>query len=60
MDKQEKTMLDLIKSKLGNRKGHDGIVLIAAGITFLLLKPIANIVAVAAIGYGAWTICMDE
>lgn len=53
-------MFDLIKMKLSERKGHDGVVLIVAGLAFLMLKPIANVIALGAIFYGAWTIYTDE
>jgi len=53
-------MLDLIKMKLSERKGHDGVVLIVAGLAFLMFKPLASLIAMFAIFYGAWTIYTDE
>lgn len=38
----------------------DGVVLVVAGVSYLLLKPIAVLVAYLAIGYGAWTIYTEE
>lgn len=53
-------MLDFLKDRLTERTSHDGLVLIAAGVAFLVLKPIANLVALIAIGYGAWTFYTEE
>lgn len=49
-----------IKARLKERTTLDGAVLIGAGIAFLIFKPIASIVAYAAIGYGAWTLWKKE
>jgi len=49
-----------IVSRLSERTTLDGAILIGAGIAFLIFKPIASIVAYAAIGYGAWTIWKKE
>jgi hypothetical protein len=49
-----------ITSRLNERTTLDGAVLVAAGIAFLIFKPIASLVAYAAIGYGAWTIWKRE
>ena len=49
-----------IKTRLKERTTLDGAVLIGAGIAFLIFKPIASIVAYAAIAYGAWTIWKKE
>jgi len=38
----------------------DGVVLVVAGVSYLVLKPIASVVAASAIGYGAWTIYTKE
>jgi hypothetical protein len=53
-------MLDLFTSRIKERTSVDGLVLIGAGITFLILKPIANLVALGAIAYGAWTFYKKE
>lgn len=34
----------------------DGAVLIAAGVSYFLFKPVFSIVAIAAILYGIWTV----
>ena len=49
-----------IKKRLEERTTLDGAVLIAAGIAFLIFKPIAALVAYGAIAYGAWTIWKAE
>ena len=49
-----------IKKRLEERTTLDGAVLIGAGIAFLIFKPIAALVAYAAIAYGAWTIWKAE
>lgn len=49
-----------INQRLNERTSWDGAVLIAAGIAFLIFKPIAAIVAYGAIAYGAWTIWKSE
>ena len=49
-------MKDWIIKRLSERTSLDGVVLIAAGVSFLIFKPIASLVAYGAIAYGAWTI----
>ena len=49
-----------INARLGERTTLDGAVLIGAGVAFLIFKPIASLVAYAAIAYGAWTIYKRE
>jgi hypothetical protein len=49
-----------IMDRLGERTTLDGAVLIGAGVAFLIFKPIASIVAYAAIAYGAWTLFKKE
>jgi len=53
-------ILGYISKRLNERTTWDGIVLIAAGVAFLIFKPIASLVAYAAIAYGAWTIWKAE
>ena len=53
-------MKQWITSRLKERTTIDGAVLVAAGVAFLIFKPIAGIVAYVAIGYGAWTIWKKE
>lgn len=49
-----------IEKRLQERTSHDGLVLIGAGVAFLILQPIADIVAYLAIAYGAWTFYKKE
>ena len=49
-----------IVDRLGERTTLDGAVLIGAGIAFLIFKPIASLVAYAAIAYGTWTLFKKE
>lgn len=49
-----------ITSRINERTTLDGAVLIGAGVAFLIFKPIASLVAYAAIAYGAWTIWKKE
>ncbi len=49
-----------ITSRFSERTTWDGVVLIAAGLSFFLLKPIASIVAALAVLYGLWTILQPE
>ncbi len=57
-------MIAIIKSwlveRLKERTSWDGIVLISAGVVYLVFEPIASIVAYGAIGYGAWTLWKKE
>jgi hypothetical protein len=53
-------MIDFITSRIKERTSIDGLILIGAGITFLILKPIANLVALGAIAYGGWTFYKKE
>lgn len=49
-----------INERLKERTTIDGAVLVGAGVAFLIFKPIASLVAYAAIAYGAWTIYKSE
>lgn len=49
-----------IKERLKERTTWDGTVLIAGGVAYLVLGPIAEVAAWAAIGYGAWTLWKKE
>jgi len=49
-----------IKERLKERTSWDGVVLIAAGVVYLVFEPIASIVAYGAIAYGAWTLWKKE
>ncbi len=49
-----------MNARIKERTTLDGALLIVARISFLIFKPIASIVAYAAIVYGGWTIWKSE
>lgn len=49
-----------LKDRLFERTSVDGIVLIASGLAFILLGPIAKLLAYAAVAYGIWTFIKKE
>jgi len=49
-----------INARIKERTTLDGVILVVAGVSFLILKPIAALAAYAAIAYGAWTIWKSE
>lgn len=51
---------DWIIARLKERTSWDGAVLIAAGVAYIVLGPLAKVAAYAAIGYGVWTIWKKE
>jgi len=53
-------MTKWILARFKERTSWDGVALIAAGIAFLFIKPIASLVAYAAILYGAYTLWKKE
>tara|TARA_A200000159_G_scaffold49988_1_gene46208 strand:- start:3513 stop:3686 length:174 start_codon:yes stop_codon:yes gene_type:complete len=57
-------MLDKFKSWVGDRfkerTSWDGAMLVLLGVLVLIAKPIAGLLAYAAIAYGAWTIYKSE
>jgi hypothetical protein len=57
---EEILLTKFIKNRLRERTTLDGAVLIAAGVAFLIFKPIAGIIAYAAIIYGAYTIVKKD
>jgi hypothetical protein len=60
MQERRLNMKKFIIDRLGERTTLDGAVLIGAGVAFLIFKPIASLVAYAAIAYGAWTLFKKE
>ena len=48
------------KNRLQERTTWDGIILVAAGVAFLVVEPFAKIIAYGAILYGGWTIWKNE
>lgn len=53
-------MTKWISDRVKERTSLDGVVLIGAGVAFLIFKPIASLVAYAAIMYGIWTFWKSE
>ncbi len=49
-----------INSRIKERTTLDGAILIIAGVSFLIFKPIAALAAYGAIAYGIWTIWKKE
>jgi hypothetical protein len=49
-----------LKNRLQERSTWDGIILVVAGVAFLVLEPFAKLIAYGAIVYGAWTIWKNE
>jgi len=49
-----------INARIKERTTLDGVILVVAGVSFLIFKPIAALAAYAAILYGAWTIWKAE
>jgi hypothetical protein len=58
------TILNFVKQwvidRAKERTSWDGGVLIAAGVGFIVLGPLAKVAAYIAIAYGAWTIWKKE
>lgn len=48
--------IEWIKNRFAERTAWDEIVLVGAGVVYLVIEPIGTVVAYGAIAYGAWTI----
>ena len=55
-----KSAVEWTKNRLQERSTWDGIILVAAGVAFLVLEPFAKLIAYGAIVYGGWTIWKNE
>ena len=53
-------MTKWVIGRVKERTTWDGAALVALGVVVLIAKPIAGLVAYAAIAYGAWTIWKSE
>ena len=53
-------MKQWIINRIKERTTWDGAALVALGVVVLIAKPIAGLLAYAAIAYGAWTIWKKE
>lgn len=49
-----------VEERLQERTTWDGVILVAAGLAYLLFKPLATILAWIAIAWGIWTIWKRE
>jgi len=49
-----------LSKRLKERTTYDGAVMVGAGVAYLIAKPIASLIAYAAIAYGIWTIWKKE
>lgn len=49
-----------LSKRLKERTTYDGAVMVGAGLAYLIAKPIASLIAYAAIAYGIWTIWKKE
>lgn len=52
--------MNWLKSKLTERSSMDGILMVAAGAAIILFSPLTQMIAYAAIAWGAWTIWRKE
>jgi hypothetical protein len=48
--------MDWIKSKFTERSSLDGALMVAAGAAIIVFSPLTQMIAYAAIAYGAYTI----
>ena len=53
-------MTKWVIERVKERTTWDGAALVALGVIVLIAKPIAGLVAYAAIAYGTWTIWKSE
>lgn len=51
---------DWILMRLKERTSWDGAIMIAAGVAYIVLGPLADVAAYIAIVYGVWTIWKKE
>tara|TARA_B100000902_G_C26989011_1_gene754065 strand:+ start:302 stop:460 length:159 start_codon:yes stop_codon:yes gene_type:complete len=52
--------MNWLKNRLKERTSLDGVILVIAGGSVILLGPLAKIAAWAMVAYGAWTIWKSE
>jgi hypothetical protein len=60
MEGEGRHMKKWVMNRISERTTWDGAALVALGVIVLIAKPIAGLVAYAAIAYGAWTIWKSE
>lgn len=52
--------MNWLKTKLTERSSMDGILMVAAGAAIIVFSPLTQMIAYAAIAWGAWTIWRKE
>jgi hypothetical protein len=52
--------MNWLKSKISERSSFDGILMVAAGAAIIVFSPLTQMIAYAAIAWGAWTIWRKE
>jgi hypothetical protein len=52
--------MNWLKSKFTERSSMDGILMVAAGAAIIVFSPLTQMIAYAAIAWGAWTIWRKE
>lgn len=53
-------MKEYIIARIKERSTHGGAALVVAGLAFLFVKPIASLIAYAAIAYGVYQIATKD
>lgn len=53
-------IVEWVKAKVAERTSWDGALLIAAGVLALMSHPMLDVLAWVAIGWGAYTLWLDE
>ena len=49
-----------IDKRIKERSTIDGVLMVAAGAAIIIFSPLTELIAYAAIAYGAWTIWRQE
>lgn len=57
---EEEMIQKWVSNRIKERTTYDGVVLIVAGVCFVMFQPLATIAAYAAIVYGAYTLIKSE
>tara|TARA_R110002050_G_scaffold299579_1_gene465625 strand:- start:955 stop:1119 length:165 start_codon:yes stop_codon:yes gene_type:complete len=53
-------MLDIIKTRLGERTSWDGLTIIGVSLLVIVAAPIVKLLAWPALAYGIWTTYKSE
>ena len=49
--------MDWLKERMKERTSVDGLICMGVGASVLVLGPLGKLLALALMGYGAWTFC---